>query len=62
MTLFTNYRKRILRKITTLENERADLVRERSRISLSLSPKEYCAYSVKIGDLKMIIDHLKELL
>lgn len=62
MTLFTNYRKRILRKITTLENEQSDLVRERSRLSLSLSPKEYCAYSVRIGDLKMIIDNLTELL
>jgi hypothetical protein len=62
MTLFTNYRKRILRKIAKLENEQADLVRERSRISLSLSPKEYCAFSTRIGDLKMIIDNLTELL
>jgi hypothetical protein len=62
MTLFTNYRKRIVKRISELENEQADLAIERSKHVLYLEPKEYCSYSVKISDLKSIIDELKRLL
>jgi len=60
--IFTNYRKRILRRIAHLEDEQADIVQERSKYSLSLQPKDHIHYSVKIDRLKDIIDELKGLL
>jgi hypothetical protein len=62
MTLFTNYRKRIVKRISELENEQADLVLERSKHNLHLQPKEYCSFSMKLDSLKKIIDELKRLL
>jgi hypothetical protein len=61
MTLFTNYRKRILKRIARLENDQADLVLERSKYNLSLQPKDYIHYSVKLDRIKEIIDELKSL-
>jgi hypothetical protein len=60
--IFTNYRKRILRRIAFLEDEQADIIQERSKYSLSLQPKDYIHYSVKLDRLKDIIDELKDLL
>jgi hypothetical protein len=62
MTIFTNYRKRILKRIAHLENKQADIVQERSKYSLSLQPKDYIHYSVKLDRIREIIDELKQLL
>lgn len=62
MRLLFNYRKRILNRIARLENEQADIVQERSKYKLSLQPKDYIHYSVKLDRLKDIIDELKKLL